>query len=143
MSNLNEIRQYNQQVQAYQKKASELLAQKDYQQKELVKLCNELTEMTGQQVTPENLDTVYEAFMTQFNQTLKTGKEIIERAKAEEQSLASSTVSKPAESAQNMASSVNTGAFTGMPSGIPPMNNSGIFGNGFPSYDAHGQGGQL
>ena len=84
---ITEIRNYNKEVQTYQSKASELLASKDYRQKELDKLCKELTELTGRQVTPDTLETVYTEMMSQFQQTLNTGREIINRAKAEEQSL--------------------------------------------------------
>ena len=68
--NINEIRQYNKEVQLYQSKASELLASKDFRKKELDKLCADLTQLTGQQVTQDNLEDVYTQLMSQFQQTL-------------------------------------------------------------------------
>lgn len=62
----NEIRNYNKEVQAYQNKARELLAKKDYTQKELLKYCAELSELTGTQVTVENLESIYQSYMTLF-----------------------------------------------------------------------------
>lgn len=119
----NEIRNYNKEVQAYQNKARELLAKKDYTQKELLKYCAELSELTGTQVTVENLESIYQSYMTQFQQTLKTGREIIERAKAEEQSLSAnaSAVNQPAQAqVQNQTQApVNTNT-----QGSPFMNNA-------------------
>jgi predicted RNase H-like nuclease (RuvC/YqgF family) len=163
--NTNEIRQYNKEVQEYQKKASELLASKDYQQKELLRLCKELSELTGQSVTPENLEAVYQSQMTQFQQTLKTGREIIERAKAEEQSLGgtssvdasqSQVQSAPVQAAQGAFvqgneqattnAQVNQGMapniaspFGGQNTGFSPFGNQGAGFNPFAGQGA-GQG---
>lgn len=168
----NEIRNYNKEVQVYQNKARELLAKKDYTQKELLKLCSQLSELTGMQVTPENLESVYQAQMAQFQQTLKTGREIIERAKAEEQSLATggNVGASPVENSTanmngmgNMSQTPftqgNMGGVNGMgqvpfgqnnqsSQGIPQpqsMPGFGQFSNSpfGQSYDAHGKVGQL
>lgn len=101
--NINEIRQYNKEVQLYQSKASELLASKDFRKKELDKLCADLTQLTGQQVTQDNLEDVYTQLMSQFQQTLNTGREIIERAKAEEQSIDKAAMSAGQGTAMGMA----------------------------------------
>lgn len=142
-----EIRAYNKDVQTYQSKASELLASKDYRQKELDKLCKELTDMVGKQVTPENLEVVYTEMMSQFQQTLNTGREIIERAKAEEQSLdVTSQVSSTAQTQGTPVNGMGPGfgqsmmpGFGQMSGGLPGVPSMGGFGN----YDSHGSVSQL
>ena len=155
---ITEIRNYNKEVQTYQSKASELLASKDYRQKELDKLCKELTELTGRQVTPDTLETVYTEMMSQFQQTLNTGREIINRAKAEEQSLNVVNTSGvgAGQSGSTGAGTVGVGTgqtgnagfgsgfgFNGFAQmggglpGVPPMNGAGQMGT-FGQYDSHG-----
>lgn len=155
---ITEIRNYNKEVQTYQSKASELLASKDYRQKELDKLCKELTELTGRQVTPDTLETVYTEMMSQFQQTLNTGREIINRAKAEEQSLnvVNTAGVGAGQSGSTGAGTVGVGTgqtgnagfgsgfgFNGFAQmggglpGVPPMNGAGQMGT-FGQYDSHG-----
>lgn len=85
MASLAEIREYNKQVQQYQKKAAELKASIDYKQKELDSLCAEISSMSGQTVTPDNLEEYAAEVERRFEQTLATGKEVLARAKAEEE----------------------------------------------------------
>lgn len=111
--NAAKIREYNKEVQQYQKKANELLASTDFQKKELLKVCAELSEELGQPVTPENLETVYKQYMAQFEQTIQTGQEIINRVKAEENSLVNSNVSVKESTESVSPTGSQSGAFMG------------------------------
>lgn len=159
--NVAKIREYNKEVQEYQKKANELLASTDYQKKELIKLCSELSDELGIAVTPENLESVYQQYMVQFEQTIKTGQEIINRAKAEETALSNTMNVEDKKSEKVSQSSSTTPAFTGQnqQSGmglsgqnLGPFGNqgmpfpSGIFQNGQNDafgYDANNKIGQI
>lgn len=155
---INEIRQYNKEVQTYQSKASELLASKDFRKKELDKLCADLTQLTGQQVTQDNLETVYTQLMSQFQQTLNTGREIIERAKAEEQSLdqasmgasgrtqntgAAQPVNNNMQNPQGMQGQLIGQGFSGFGGFMTPNQMGGIGTGDFGQYDVHGKVGQI
>lgn len=122
--NVAKIREYNKEVQQYQKKANELLASTDFQKKELLKICTELSEELGQPVTPENLEAVYKQYMAQFEQTIQTGQEIINRVKAEENALVNSNVSVKESTESVSPISSQSGAFMGQ-GAMPGMMGTG------------------
>jgi len=145
MATLAEIREYNKQVQQYQKKAAELKASIDYKQKELATLCNEISTMSGQTVTPENLEAYAAEVEKRFEQTLSTGREVLARAKAEEERVrvapiedteAEATSPAPTVKAEGTKASANpipTPAPTPTPMPTTPANNS-PFGGGFAGF---------
>lgn len=115
-----EIRKYNEEVRKYQKKATELQASVEYKKKELENLCKELSELSGETVTPENLEEFAAKIEHRFEQTVSTGREVLARAKAEEERVNVTPI------AQSEAVQPETGeaAPTNSPAG-----NVGLFGN--------------
>lgn len=74
---IEQVKQYNSQLKGYKEQASRITAQIDYSKAELTNLCNELTAELGKQVTPENIEEVYNEFMSNLKSTLDTGTTIL------------------------------------------------------------------
>lgn len=85
--NLERIKKYNESLKAYNEKAAQLRIELNYAINELNKLCKELSETLGIEVTPSNIEEVYRNYVQKVEETLKIGEEIIERIRAEEQQL--------------------------------------------------------
>ena len=82
--NVEEIKRYNESLRAHKERASKLKAEIEFSSAELVRLCEELTDELGIQVTPENLDQIYQDRVEKINNTLEVGKDILSRIEAEE-----------------------------------------------------------
>lgn len=80
---VNNIKQYNAQLAEYQEKAKNLELEKNMAEREIKRLCKELTEEIGIEVTPENAEALYAEYMQKVQNTLETGEEIFNRIKAE------------------------------------------------------------
>lgn len=74
---IEQVKKYNSQLKGYKEQASRITAQIDYSKAELTNLCNELTAELGKQVTPENIEEVYNEFMSNLKSTLDTGTTIL------------------------------------------------------------------
>lgn len=81
---IQEIKRYNAEYKAYQQKASSTQAEIAVNEREIDKLCAELTQELGIQVTRENAKQVYEERVAKIQEELKRGREVIDRIKAEE-----------------------------------------------------------
>lgn len=79
------IKAYNQELRQLADKSAQARAELELSKRELQKLCQELTEELGVQVTAQNLQAVYEQCVEKIENTLKTGEEIIARIKSEGQ----------------------------------------------------------
>lgn len=82
--NIQEIREYNKELKEYTRKFSDVRAKMELNTNEVNRLCRELTEELGIEVTPQNLETVYTECVNKINNQLAAGKEILERIKREE-----------------------------------------------------------
>lgn len=82
--NVKQIKEINNQCNAYKKKASELLAEKEYKTKTLNEMCARLSEILGVQVTTENLEQIYNERVEKITSTLKVCNDMIERIKLQE-----------------------------------------------------------
>ena len=82
--NIEEIKQYNNVLRQTKERASKIEMEINYKVEELNKLCAELTNELGIQVTPENLNQIYEDRVARINETLVNGKEILKRIAEEE-----------------------------------------------------------
>lgn len=98
------IKAYNQELRQLADKSAQARAELELSKRELQKLCQELTEELGVQVTAQNLQAVYEQCVEKIENTLKTGEEIIARIKSEGQ---------PMGAAQAAGMSANMGANMG------------------------------
>lgn len=94
--NVEEVKKYNEILRAHKDRASKLRAEIEFNVNELTRICNELTTELGIQVTPENLDSIYNERVAKINSTLETGKEILKRISEEE------LAAKAAQQASNL-----------------------------------------
>lgn len=78
------IKSYNNSLKTYKEKGAKLLAEAEFTEKELIKLCQELTQELGVQVTVENIEQIYAQRVAKIEDTLRTGEEILNRIKSEE-----------------------------------------------------------
>lgn len=87
--NIDEVKKYNASLREYKEKSSQLRAELEFSEKELIRQCAELTAELGIQVTPENIKTILSERISKINNTMEVGNEILNRIKAEEAGVAS------------------------------------------------------
>lgn len=85
--NLEEVKKYNEALRQYKDRASKLVAEIEFHNKELMRICQELTQELGVEVTPNNLEQLYNEYVEKISNTLQTGKEILRRIKEQEENL--------------------------------------------------------
>lgn len=81
------IKQYNKELRELTDKSAQARAELEISTQELYRLCTELSQELGIQVTPQNLETVYAQCVEKIENTLKTGEEILGRIKKEEEAV--------------------------------------------------------
>lgn len=74
---IEHVKSYNTQLKNYKEQASKITAQIEYSTKDLTNLCNELSVELGKTVTPDNIEDIYNEFMTSIKNTLDTGNAIL------------------------------------------------------------------
>ena len=77
---------YNKKVQAVKEKASQDKARKELAEKELARTCKELSDLLGKEITPENLEAEYEAFVAELRD-YGSGNRILEGLEQEQKEL--------------------------------------------------------
>lgn len=82
--NIEEIKQYNQNLRAHTERASKLRAEIEFNNAELARACAELTAELGIQVTLDNIESIYAERVSSINSTLQSGMEILRRVAEEE-----------------------------------------------------------
>lgn len=87
--NLDQVRQYNNSLKMYRDKAAKMQAAIEFNEKELNRLCAELSTALGVSVTPSNIEQIREEFIAKLNNTLSVGMDIIDHIKKSEEALAS------------------------------------------------------
>ena len=85
--NVEEIKRYNDGLRAHTERAAKIKAELEINQSELIRICSELTQELGVQVTPENIDTIYKEHVDKINSTLQTGTEVLRRIAEEEEAI--------------------------------------------------------
>lgn len=78
------IKRYNDEYKAYTDKSANTRAQLELSKSEVNRLCEELTQELGVNVTPENLENIYTQCVEKIQNTLEAGEEILKRIKEEE-----------------------------------------------------------
>lgn len=81
------VKAYNAELKQYTEKSGKLTAEYEFTRKELDRLCAELSQELGVQVTTENLEAVYTDRVNTINSTVETGEQVLARIKAEEQAI--------------------------------------------------------
>lgn len=82
---IERIKKYNETLKAYNEKGAQLKAELSFNINELNKLCQELSQEIGVEVTTDNIEEVYKNYVSKIEETLRVGEEIFERIRAEEQ----------------------------------------------------------
>ncbi|MBO5389253.1 MAG: hypothetical protein J6A59_14205 [Lachnospiraceae bacterium] len=138
--NIEKIKEYNASIRAYKEKSSSLTAEIKFNTQELNNLCAELTHELGVEVTPENVEKIYNERVESILETLKSGNEIIARIEQEEREQSATSVSN-----QSVFGNTPTGgpvppqmAFSGAPVGMGTPNNSSPFGDLPPIFQNRG-----
>lgn len=80
---LAQVKQYNTLLKQYKDQAAKIRAEIEFNSKELNNLCTELSNELGIQVTPENIEQIYNERVAKINSTLESGMEILSRIQQE------------------------------------------------------------
>lgn len=83
MISVEEVRRYNRECQKAQNEANQALAKKEVIEQELQRLCAQLTQMLGKQVTLDNFEQVYEEASREIENLVKNGNSLLQRVKLE------------------------------------------------------------
>ena len=82
--NIDAIKSYNASIKMYKEKSTKLSAEIEFNEQELKNLCAELSRELGIEVTPENVEQIYNERVDSITETLRSGNEIIARIQREE-----------------------------------------------------------
>lgn len=86
--NLEEVKKYNEALKSYTEKSSKIQAELEINSNELNRLCVELTQELGIQVTVDNIEQIYTEHINKIQETLNLGNEVLTRIANEEADLA-------------------------------------------------------
>lgn len=125
---LEQVKQYNESIKAYQDKAAHIRAGIEYSTNEINRLCAELTTELGVQVTPDNIRQIYAERVEKIKNMLSVGTEILSRIRQEEEAAAQASVPQgygtiPAPGAAAQGTAVQGTAVQGAvtpPDGLAP-----------------------
>ena len=139
--NIEKIKEYNPSIRAYKEKSSSLTAEIKFNTQELNNLCAELTHELGVEVTPENVEKIYNERVESILETLKSGNEIIARIEQEEREQSAT----PTVNNQSVFGNTPTGGtvppqmpFGGTPVGMNTSGNNNLFGDLPPIFQNRG-----
>jgi hypothetical protein len=82
-----QIKQYNKSVETYREQARTLSVQIDMSEKEIVRLCSELSAELGEEVNKDNVETVASRIVQQYQTSLENGTAIFNRIESEQQAI--------------------------------------------------------
>ena len=104
------VKEYNRQLKECKEKSSKITAEMEFNRGEIQRLCTELTNQLGIEVTPENVVSIYKEREAKLENTLATGEEILKRIKEEEESIDNnlSGVSSPVGMGMTMGTGTDT-----------------------------------
>ena len=139
---LERVREYNKRCNSYKEKLSELSAERKIVSANLDNICKQLEKQLGREVTPQNIEEVYQAESLKVMNTLEAGESILQRIERaengghEQTSMAGNPVNEQAPMTGQATIAGNPGAINGF--GGTPVNqpaNNGFNGasvnNGF------------
>lgn len=134
---LERVREYNKRCNSYKEKLSELSAERKIVSANLDNICKQLEKQLGREVTPQNIEEVYQAESLKVMNTLEAGESILQRIERaenggqEQTSMAGNPVNEQAPITGQATMAGNPGAINGF--GGTPVNqpaNNGF--NGAP-----------
>ena len=99
------VKTFNDELKRYVEKATKNAAEIEFNNREIKRICDELTTELGIEVTPENIATIAEERIAKIENTLQAGEAIIERIRQEEEAEASNE----ALGANTMVTDTNAG----------------------------------
>lgn len=82
--NIEEVKNYNRQIKDCRDKAAKMQAAIEFNQKELDRICAELTKELGKPVTVDNIKQIRDEYIAKVKNTITVGNGIIQRIKSEE-----------------------------------------------------------
>ena len=133
---LERVREYNKRCNSYKEKLSELSAERKIVSANLDNICKQLEKQLGREVTPQNIEEVYQAESLKVMNTLEAGESILQRIERaenggqEQTSMAGNPVGEQTMAGQG-AMAGNPGAMNGF--GGTPVNQTANNGfNGAP-----------
>ena len=139
---LERVREYNKRCNSYKEKLSELSAERKIVSANLDNICKQLEKQLGREVTPQNIEEVYQAESLKVMNTLEAGESILQRIERaenggqEQTSMAENPVNEQASMTGQATMAGSPGAINGF--GGTPVNqpaNNGFNGasvnNGF------------
>jgi len=77
--NIEEVKRYNASLKQYKDQSATLAAEIQFNEKELNSLCEQLSTELGVQVTPTNIEQIYEEQVSKINTALQTGNTILQK----------------------------------------------------------------
>lgn len=95
--NIEEVKKYNDSIKYYKDQSARLSVEIEMNEKELKQLCEQLTAELGVEVTPDNIEQVYNEQVQKINQTLTTGNAVLEKIKTESQQVKAAPVNVQAQ----------------------------------------------
>ena len=134
---LERVREYNKRCNSYKEKLSELSAERKIVSANLDNICKQLEKQLGREVTPQNIEEVYQAESLKVMNTLEAGESILQRIERaengghEQAPMAGNPVNEQAPITGQTTMAGNPGAMNGF--GGTPVNqpaNNGF--NGAP-----------
>lgn len=136
------IKEYNRKYKENQQKVANLQAELDMNNREIDRLCKELSAELGVQITRENVEDIYEQRVKAINTSLELGENILSRIESEEKGLKES--SKLEGELKNIKPQNNMGGMNGNTSNMNGMGgyvgNAGMggFTNNTPQMNTNG-----
>lgn len=76
---LEQVKNYNAMLRKYRDQSAQIKAEINVNKTELNRLCAEISQELGMEVTPDNLEMVYEQRVAKVNSTLANGMDILSR----------------------------------------------------------------
>ncbi len=116
---LERVREYNKRCNSYKEKLSELSAERKIVSANLDNICKQLEKQLGREVTPQNIEEVYQAESLKVMNTLEAGESILQRIERaenggqEQTSMAGNPVNEQTSMTGQTTMAGNPGAMNG------------------------------
>lgn len=116
---LERVREYNKRCNSYKEKLSELSAERKIVSANLDNICKQLEKQLGREVTPQNIEEVYQAESLKVMNTLEAGESILQRIERaenggqEQTSMAGNPVNEQTSMTGQATMAENPGAMNG------------------------------
>lgn len=81
--NIEEVKKYNASLKQYKEQSSRLAVEIEVNNKELEQLCTQLSAELGVEVTPDNVEQIYNEQVQKINNILETGNTILNKIESE------------------------------------------------------------